>query len=104
MRYAKFGSPGRKAYARAASTGLRLSGNQTAVALNSSAAFTPTIAGGLAPFTMTLASGALPTGRSIVGLSVTGTHSGAGTFNYTLRVTDARGGVATLPVGPVVVS
>jgi large repetitive protein len=55
------------------------------------------VTGGVAPYTWSLANGSLPTGL-ILGSStgnITGTPSAAGTFNFTARVSDAYGGIAT---------
>lgn len=81
---------------------LTIYGTPTAAMAGSSTAFAPTIIGGTSPYTLSLASGTLPGGRSISGLTVTGTYSAAATFSYVLRVTDALGATATLAVSEVV--
>lgn len=83
---------------------LSISGTQSTATVGDTTAFTPTIAGGTAPYTLSLASGTMAPGRGISGLSVTGTFTTAGTYSYTLRVTDSVGATATLAVGPLVVS
>ncbi len=48
--------------------------------------------GGTAPLTFSLASGSLPTSTSMSsGGVITGTPSATGTFNFTVKVTDAYG-------------
>lgn len=83
---------------------LTVNGTLTNAIVGSSSVFTPTISGGVAPYNLSLASGAFPPGRDINGLSVTGTYQTAGTYTYTLMVTDSLGTVATLVVGPLVVA
>lgn len=83
---------------------LTISGTQSTATVGDTTAFTPTITGGTAPYTLSLASGTMAPGRGISGLSVTGTFTTAGTYSYTLRVTDSVGATATLAVGPLVVS
>lgn len=82
-----------------APTLLTISGTPAAASVGSSAVFTPTIAGGSGSYTsLTVASGTLPAGRSISGLTVTGTYTTAATYSYTLRVTDSLGATADLPL------
>jgi hypothetical protein len=53
--------------------------------------------GGVQPYTWTVSGGALPTGLSLASDgSVSGAPSHAGTFAFTIRVTDAAAAVATL--------
>ena len=68
-------------------------------------------AGGHAPYTYDISAGTLPTGTSINSSTgaITGTLSATGTFNFTVRVTDNAGNVATKAdsvtiYAPVVVS
>lgn len=83
------GAQSRAVLAAADKAGLSITGSPIAAAHGTSAAFTPVIAGGTAPYALSLVSGALPAGRALSGLSETGTYAAAGTYNYTLRVTDA---------------
>jgi hypothetical protein len=54
------------------------------------------VTGGTAPFTWTVISGALPASLSLSpGGSISGTPTTAGTFNFTVQVTDAVGATAT---------
>jgi hypothetical protein len=46
---------------------------------------------GTGPFTYTLQSGTLPTGLSLVGAVITGTPTGTGTSNFTIRATGPNG-------------
>jgi hypothetical protein len=57
--------------------------------------------GGVAPYTFTITSGALPAGLSLNATSglISGTPSVAGTFSYTIQVTDASGNTATSSCG-----
>ncbi|MEA2475790.1 MAG: hypothetical protein QOE06_3705, partial [Thermoleophilaceae bacterium] len=53
------------------------------------------VSGGLAPYNYTIAAGSLPGGLSLNGDgTITGTPTGAGTFGYTVKVTDALGVIA----------
>lgn len=70
---------------------LSISGTPAAATVGGGATFAPVIAGGVAPYTLSLLSGALPAGRSLSGLTVTGTYTAAGAYSYTLRVTDSAG-------------
>jgi hypothetical protein len=54
-----------------------------------SAQFSATGAGSVAPYVYTVSAGTLPTGVSLVGDSLSGTPSAAGSFNFTVRVTDS---------------
>lgn len=59
-----------------------------------------TVTGGATPFVWSLASGALPTGITMstsTGL-LSGTPTVSGTFNFTVKVTDASAQIATRPV------
>jgi len=56
------------------------------------------VAGGAAPYTYSLTAGALPAGTSLNGLSLSGTYSTAGTYRFTVTVTDGLG--ATAAVNP----
>lgn len=56
------------------------------------------VTGGIGPFTWAVQSGTLPTGMSLSGstgraVALRGTPTATGTFNFTLRVSDAHGGV-----------
>ena len=59
---------------------------------------TNTVSGGTAPYTYTI-TGTVPTGTTFntANGSVTGPLTTAGTFSYTVQVTDSLGGVATAP-------
>lgn len=46
------------------------------------------VRGGTPPYTMTMSAGALPPGLSVLGLTLTGTPTMAGTFHFDLTVTD----------------
>lgn len=46
------------------------------------------VRGGTPPYAMTMSAGALPPGLSVVGLTLTGTPTMAGTFHFDLTVTD----------------
>ena len=48
-------------------------------------------AGGTAPYSLIVTSGALPTGLNLVGDTLSGTPTGAGTFNFTITATDNVG-------------
>ncbi len=50
-----------------------------------------TASGGAAPYTFSLAAGTLPTGLSIVGDTLSGIPTAAGTFNFTILATDNSG-------------
>jgi uncharacterized protein (TIGR03437 family) len=47
--------------------------------------------GGSPPYILALTSGGLPTGLTLTGLEISGTPSVAGTFNFTITVTDSLG-------------
>ena len=47
--------------------------------------------GGVSPYTFAVSSGSLPAGMSLVAGVLTGTPTAAGTFNFTITVTDAAG-------------
>jgi large repetitive protein len=51
--------------------------------------------GGTGPFTWTVAAGQLPPGVTLTGSSLTGTPTRAGTFAFTVEVTDSTGDQAT---------
>ena len=56
------------------------------------------LSGGVAPYTWSLASGQLPPGLSLAPsppASISGTPTTAGTFTFTVRVTDSKGAQAT---------
>jgi hypothetical protein len=56
-----------------------------------------TAAGGTTPYTWSIASGALPAGLTLAAEGViTGTPTAAGTANFTLKVTDAKGASTSL--------
>lgn len=52
--------------------------------------FTLGLIGGLSPKTITLYSGALPDGLSISGAAISGTPTVAGTFTFTVEISDGR--------------
>ena len=81
---------------------LTISGTPATAQVGSGATFTPTISGGTSPYTLTLVSGIFPAGRSLSGLTVTGTYTTAATYNYTLRATDSAGAAADLPLSVTV--
>lgn len=55
--------------------------------------------GGLAPYTFTVSAGALPTGLTLNSQGIlAGAPTAAGTFNFTVQVTDANRGTATAPM------
>jgi hypothetical protein len=58
-------------------------------------AYSETISGvlGVAPYTFAVTSGALPTGTTLNGSTgvISGTTSAAGTFTFTIKVTDSTG-------------
>jgi hypothetical protein len=56
------------------------------------------LSGGLGPYTASIAAGALPPGLTLSPappISITGTPTTAGTFTFTVKVTDSRGAQAT---------
>jgi len=53
-------------------------------------------AGGDPPYTYSVTSGSLPTGTGLNGLSLSGTYSAAGTYHFTVTVTDGLGAAATV--------
>jgi len=57
---------------------------------------TPAVTGGVPPFTFSISAGSLPPGLTLNGLTgaVTGTPTTAGTYSFTLEVTDSTGAVA----------
>ena len=59
--------------------------------LNVSYSATLAASGGTSPYTWSIASGSLPTGLSLAGGTgvISGTPTAAGTFNFTVRVTDS---------------
>jgi sugar lactone lactonase YvrE len=60
--------------------------------------------GGASPYTWTLVAGLLPAGLTISGAAITGTPTTAGTFNFTLEVSDALSDTATQQFALTVVS
>ncbi len=54
------------------------------------------VAGGAAPYTYSVTAGALPAGVSLTGLSLSGTYSTAGTYHFTVTVTDGLGATAAV--------
>jgi hypothetical protein len=53
---------------------------------------TITASGGVAPYTMSVSAGGLPAGLNLSGTGLlSGTPTGAGSFNFTIRATDANG-------------
>ncbi|HKW06088.1 MAG TPA: Ig domain-containing protein, partial [Candidatus Dormibacteraeota bacterium] len=64
-------------------------------------AYTPvaqSATGGVSPYTWSVSTGALPGGLTIgPDGSVSGTPTSAGTFAFTIQVSDAKGGTASLP-------
>lgn len=82
---------------------LVISGSPTAATVGDTTVFTPTISGGSGTYvSLAVLSGVLPGGRSISGLTVSGTYTAAGAFSYTLRVTDSLGATADLAVSSTV--
>jgi Putative Ig domain len=59
--------------------------------------------GGISPFTWTVAGGQLPPGVVLTGSHLGGTPTVAGTFTFTIKVTDSAGNQATEP-GSITVS
>src|ERR1035438_1395556 len=51
--------------------------------------------GGSGAYTWTITSGTLPAGLTLSGANITGTPTAAGTFTFTLQVTDSAGNTAT---------
>src|SRR5262249_27026096 len=55
-----------------------------------------TAMGGTTPYTFTVSAGALPTGLTLAsGGALTGTPTAVGTFNFTIKATDANGCIGT---------
>jgi Putative Ig domain len=52
--------------------------------------------GGSPPYTYSVTSGSLPTGTGLNGLSLSGTYGAAGTYHFTVTVTDGLGAAATV--------
>jgi sugar lactone lactonase YvrE len=63
-----------------------------------------TASGGAIPYTWTVVSGLLPAGLALSGASIAGTPTTAGTFSFTLEVSDALGNTATQAFALTVVS
>jgi hypothetical protein len=59
--------------------------------------------GGVAPFTWTVAAGKLPPGVVLTGSHLGGTPTAAGTFRFTIKVTDSAGDQASEP-GSITIS
>jgi len=59
--------------------------------------------GGVGPFTWTVAAGQLPPGVTLTGGHLGGTPTAAGTFTFTIKVTDSAGDQATEP-GSITIS
>jgi large repetitive protein len=59
--------------------------------------------GGVGPFTWTVAAGQLPPGVTLTGDHLGGTPTVAGTFSFTIKVTDSAGDQATEP-GSITIS
>ena len=59
--------------------------------------------GGVGPFTWTVATGHLPPGVVLTGNHLGGTPTAAGTFTFTIKVTDSAGNQATEP-GSIMIS
>jgi hypothetical protein len=57
-----------------------------------------TATGGATPYSWDVTSGALPTGLSLTGSTISGTPTTPGTFDFTVRVTDATSDTATSSV------
>jgi hypothetical protein len=56
------------------------------------------VSGGVGPYTASIATGALPPGLALSSappISITGTPTTAGTFTFTIKVSDSRGAQAT---------
>jgi hypothetical protein len=69
---------------------------------NQGAAYSSTVSAlaGVAPFSWTISSGSLPTGLSLSAsttnsVTISGTSSAQGTFNFTIKVTDSNGAFGT---------
>ncbi len=63
--------------------------------IGNSYAQTLSAAGGQSPYSWTLSNGALPPGLGINGVQISGVPTAAGTFQFTIRVTDAAAKTAT---------
>ena len=63
--------------------------------LNASYTATLTASGGTLPYTWAIVSGSLPTGLSLNGGIISGTATAAGTFNFTVQVTDSTNPMQT---------
>ena len=61
------------------------------------------LSGGVPPYTWTIAAGQLPPGVTQTGGSLQGTPTTAGTFTFTIKVTDSAGNQATEP-GSITIS
>jgi hypothetical protein len=59
---------------------------------------TLTASGGTSPYTWSLASGTLPAGLTRSGATISGTPTTAGTYSFTVGVTDAASGTDTQPL------
>lgn len=82
---------------------IAISGSPTSGTAGSSAAFVPLVSGATGSYWLQ-AFGTLPPGRAISadGLSVVGTYTANGTYQYVIRVTDSSGSTADLQVHEVV--
>jgi hypothetical protein len=58
--------------------------------------------GGVTPYSWTISAGTLPGGLTLSGSTISGTPGVAGTYNFTVKATDASGGNATAAVSIVV--
>lgn len=77
-------------------------------AANLGVAYSATLAatGGQSPYTFAVTTGSLPTGLTLNSTTgvISGTPSAAGTFNFTVTVTDSATGVAQIRVHSVIVA
>lgn len=60
--------------------------------------------GGTPPYLWSISGGSLPAGLSVSGANITGTPGSAGTFTFTIKVTDSASNATTLPVSLTIVA